>query len=329
MKPSGWVALALALALPAPGRADILVGTGPAPGGAAVTAAGFHHRSHHFSFNLTRVTVFPSFAGGLFPGPPAYSPAYAGFVPWGGWFNPWAGYPFVNTAGLYGTLGAPTVIVPALPIEGIDLAPVPQLPPVIVPPMPPERPLPGNVAGRFRPVEPIDRERARQPVRPELPPPAPQNPLAEQASLTKEGRQAFARGEYGRAAELFRRAIAVAPKLADAYFLLAQAQLAAGKYHDAVANIHRGLDLQPDWPAEGPPLRDLYAGRPAELAEHLRDLEESAADRPDDPALTFLRAYVRWFDGRRDEARALFRQVRDRVARPDVIDRFLGAAPGA
>jgi hypothetical protein len=49
-----------------------------------------------------------------------------------------------------------------------------------------------------------------------------------------------------------------------------------------------------------------------------------AAD-PADPALAFLRAYVVWFVGDRDSARALFRALRDRVSRPDVIDRFLAS----
>jgi thioredoxin-like negative regulator of GroEL len=146
--------------------------------------------------------------------------------------------------------------------------------------------------------------------------------------LVRAGRRAFAAGESGRAAEIFRLAIATAPEIGSAYFLLAQAQLALGKYHDAVASIHQGLAKQPDWPTAGPPLSELYAGDAGALAEHERQLDEAAAARPDDPALDFLRAYVRWFDGRRDEARALFRQVRERVTRQEAVDRFL-QPPGA
>src|SRR5205823_14535071 len=97
--------------------------------------------------------------------------------------------------------------------------------------------MPGDWAGRFRPVGPADRARARQPVGPEVPPPprpAAPDPKSEHAALVQDGRQAFAAGEYGRAAELFRQAIAAHPEPADADFLLAQAFLALGKYPDAV-----------------------------------------------------------------------------------------------
>ena len=133
----------------------------------------------------------------------------------------------------------------------------------------------------------------------------------------------------GRQGRCFRRAIDAAPEAAHPYFLLAQTCIALGKYAEAVAAIHQGMDRQPDWPTVGPPLLDLYQGQGATLSDHLRDLDAATAERPGDPTLLFLQAYVRWFDGRRTEARALFRRVRDRVTRPEVIDRFLGAEPGA
>src|SRR5439155_20322922 len=98
-----------------------------------------------------------------------------------------------------------------------------------------------------------------------------------------------------------------------------------GKYPDAGAARVRGAANQADGPAAGPALRDLCDRRPERLAEHRRDLEEAAAAAPADPALAFLRAYVRWFDAQRDDARMLFRQLRDRVSKPEVIDHFLGA----
>jgi tetratricopeptide (TPR) repeat protein len=182
------------------------------------------------------------------------------------------------------------------------------------------------MAGRFRPVGPNDRERAREPIRAELPAPRPaepQNPLARHDALLQSGRRAFASGEYGRAVELFKQAIERAPAIGASYFLLAQSQFALGKYLEAVASIHEGLLRQPDWPAFGQPLRELYAIDLEAFAEHQRRLNDAAAHRPDDTALEFLRAYVHWFDGRRDEARLLFQQLRDRVTRPAAIDRFL------
>jgi tetratricopeptide (TPR) repeat protein len=155
------------------------------------------------------------------------------------------------------------------------------------------------------------------------------DPRDEESTLVRKGRDAFAAGAYGRAAELFQRVIALAPVSPESYFLLAQAQLALGKYSDAVAAVHKGLYRQPDWPAVGLPLGELYGGDRALLTDHLRELSDAAADRPEDAGLQFLKAYCLWFDGRRAEALDLFRRVRDRVARPEVIDRFLRAAPGA
>lgn len=242
-----------------------------------------------------QVVVVPSFSGGLYGGPPVVG--YPVPLAWGG-------YP------AYGFAGLSPIVMPPVVIGG-----QPPAGPAVNAPPGRGTAMPGQVAGRFRPVSRADRERARRPVRPEPPPPVPPDPKSEHDALVLDGRRAFAAGEYGRAAELFRRA--------DTDFLLAQALLALGKYPDAVAAIHRGMARQPNWPLSGPALRDLYGLHPDRLSEHRRQLDEAAAADPADAALAFLRAYVRWFDGQRDEARDLFRTLRDRVARPEVIDRFL------
>jgi Tetratricopeptide repeat len=325
MKRSGWVVVALWSVLPVTARAQGLLG--PPIGRPVGPHAAFHHHSPPFALNAPRVTVFRSLAGGYLAGYP-FSPAYAGFVPWGA-------SPFDGGLGLYGLtpLWMPSVVV-APPINGLDENPVPPA----AAPVPRGRGglMPGSKAGRFRPVGPQDRERAKlpvgvepaPPVRPAAPP-LPPDPRDEQADLLRFGRQAFATGAYGRAADLFRRAVAAVPESASPYFLLAQAQIALGKYAEAVAAIHQGMDRLPDWPTIGTPLLALYEGNGAAFSDHLRELDAAAAERPADPTLLFLQAYVRWFDGRRAEARELFRRVRDRVTRPEVIDRFLRAEPGA
>jgi hypothetical protein len=70
-------------------------------------------------------------------------------------------------------------------------------------------------------------------------------------------------------------------------------------------------------------LRELYGGHPDRLAEHRRALEDAAAADQSNVALAFLQAYIRWFDGDRIEAREQFRKLRDRITRPEAIDRFL------
>jgi hypothetical protein len=207
---------------------------------------------------------------------------------------------------------SPPVVVPT-PIESIEIPPPAAAPPIR-----------GQPAGRFRPVGPGDRERARMapPNAPNPKPPA-ENPLVAQARMVREGRAAFANGEYGRAADWFQRSVAVAPQVAEGHFLLAQAWVALGKYADAAIEIHRGVLLDRTWHKTGPPIRDLYGPRQADFDRHRQLLEDAVADYPDVAALEFVLAYVDWFDGQRQAAQQAFDLLRHRVADSAVIDLFL------
>lgn len=207
----------------------------------------------------------------------------------------------------------PLIVAP--PVEPIELGPPP-----VDPRGGPQ--MGGQAAGRFRPVGPQDRDRARQPVAPPIQA-APELPAIESGRLVREGKQAFGDGEYGRATELFQRAARVTPNLAEPDLLLAQAQIALGKYAAAAAAIHRGVRRDPAWPANGPPMADLYGARKADFEDHRRRLDEIAAASPDDLAVQFVRAYFAWFDGRRDAARAALTALRGVVADQPTIDLFL------
>jgi thioredoxin-like negative regulator of GroEL len=74
----------------------------------------------------------------------------------------------------------------------------------------------------------------------------------------------------------------------------------------------------------GPPIRELYGPRQADFERHLQQLADAAAAFPDDAALQFVLAYMRWFDGQRVAAQQIFESLRTRVANPEVIDLFLG-----
>src|SRR5262249_5726433 len=137
------------------------------------------------------------------------------------------------------------------------------------PPPADERPLPGDPAGRFRPIPPGNRERAQMRAAPPRPadrpppefPPPPQpeaDPQAEHARLLRLGKDLFARGEYGWAAHRFRQAAALRPGDAEGQFLLAQALFAQGRYAEAVDAIHAGMRLRPDWPTARFRPIDLY-----------------------------------------------------------------------
>ncbi len=195
-------------------------------------------------------------------------------------------------------------------------------------------PLPGQNAGVFRPLDPDNRERARQPVAPEPPaqpaPPGPtEPPLAplEGATLTDRGRAAFQAGEYGRAADIFRRAAADDPADPRPPFFLVQALTALGKYTAAAEAARAAAERFPGWPALPYRPLDLYGPNAADYAAHLERLARTRAEHPGDPVLLFLSGHVLWFDGRKDEARPLFRRAAP--AFPAACERFLRAAPGS
>jgi len=224
-----------------------------------------------------------------------------------------------------------------------------------------EKPLPGREAGRFRPLEPDNRERARQPLKPEEPPDRPPpkepppkepppkepprqprlprpplpnpDPRAESARQVDLGKEAFARGEYGRAAERFRQAVDLAPDDPLPHFLLGRAHVALGNYRRAFDALQEGLALKPDWPLHPlPPLDrplDLYGDNVVEYAAHLAALEETLAANPGDALLLFLCGYELWFDGRKAEARELLERAAPALPDSGIVEQFLKALPGA
>jgi Flp pilus assembly protein TadD len=143
------------------------------------------------------------------------------------------------------------------------------------------------------------------------------------------GRTAFAEQQYGRAELHFRRAIAAVPAEPLAHFLLAQALVALGRYHQAVEAITAGLALRPDWPTVRFRPLALYGTHVADYSEHLATLEAALRRHPNDPVLLFLSGYVLWFDGRRDEAGPLLRRALRFGGPAADIDRFLRALPPA
>src|SRR5262245_870468 len=241
----------------------------------------------------------------------------------------------------------PPMVEPAIPFRFDTLADLDrqQLPPVV------DRAPPGEQVGGYRPVPPGNREQARQPARPEPqqeepkpkpqetnppapkpgqlpPPPMPDlDPKVESAHQLALGQEAFALGQYGRAAQRFRMAITLAPEQPLGHFLLGQALFALAKYDEAADAIFQGLRRQPDWPTMGfRPIR-LYEGSVADYPEHLRRLEAVLDQNPDDPVLLFLYAYQLWFDGRQEEALPLFQKAAPRLPDRQAAERFLQHRP--
>lgn len=137
------------------------------------------------------------------------------------------------------------------------------------------------------------------------------------------GKAAFLAARPGEAAEHFRRAIQAVPHRAEAYFLLAQAEVARGRYRDAVKALDDGLRQRPDWPAANFRPVELYGKQVADFVHDLSQLERAVQRSPDEPGLRFLLGYQWWFTGRRAEARSQFQRAAELAVDPKPIRLFL------
>ncbi len=165
------------------------------------------------------------------------------------------------------------------------------------------------------------------PPRPIPPPPVEPPPEAGDARLLRLGKTAFAGGQYGLAARRFRQATTLSTVNPEAFFLLAQAQFALGKYAQAVDAIRTGLRLRPDWPISAFHPVDLYSDNASDLLDQIARLREAVDRFPRDADALFLLGYEEWFVGRRDAALPLFRRALGCGADRDAVDAFLSATP--
>jgi Flp pilus assembly protein TadD len=148
------------------------------------------------------------------------------------------------------------------------------------------------------------------------------DPKKEAARLAKLGRDSFAAGDYGRAAEHFDRAATADPGDATLSFLRAQAKFAAGQFAEAVASIRRGLALDPKWPGRAFDPKELYGDKPEKFALHLLALKKALAENPNQATLEFLLGYELWFAGDKPGAEKLFRAAAKRLPAPGPIALF-------
>jgi tetratricopeptide (TPR) repeat protein len=128
--------------------------------------------------------------------------------------------------------------------------------------------------------------------------------------VVEAARKAFSDGQFGRAAELFGRAVEMTPNEPSAYWLLSQAYFALGKYHEAVQAIATGMALRADWSESRFVSRDLYWKHPEQFDEHLKTLRDAVGACPDDAGLLFLLGHELWFDGKHDEAKVLIQKAK-------------------
>jgi tetratricopeptide (TPR) repeat protein len=189
----------------------------------------------------------------------------------------------------------------------------------------------GQNAGPFRPRDADKPNAPPSPVIPELPPPGPAKPpeaerpvIPENATLLERGRAAFAAGEYGRAADIFRRAATADATDPQPLLFLIQSQIALGKYSVASETARSAVEHFPRWTELALRPIELYGAHADDYRSDLMRLDETLAAHPDDSVLLFLAGHALWFDGRKDEARALLRKAARTFP---IAERFLRAAP--
>jgi hypothetical protein len=130
------------------------------------------------------------------------------------------------------------------------------------------------------------------------------NPQGEYLRLLTAGKEAFGRGEYGRASERFGQAIDALPGEGPAWFLRSLAGVALGKFHEAARDLREGLKRLPEGLVAGFMPTDIYGQVAADYAEHRKLLEKAHERFAGDLDLTFLAAVQCWLAGDKVEARA-------------------------
>ncbi len=165
--------------------------------------------------------------------------------------------------------------------------------------------------------------------KPAVPPAAKQKDELEKRAdaqrLIRQGNEFFAEGHYLQAAKRYEQAAAAGPFEPMPYFHLAQAQLAQGKYAEAVLAIQRGMRIKPNWPEAPFQPKALYGERGGEYQQHLAHLADVVGKNMNDDSLLFLLGYQLWFDERRDEAMVLFQRAALLAFDTTFVDRFIKA----
>lgn len=119
----------------------------------------------------------------------------------------------------------------------------------------------------------------------------------------------FAEQKYVDANGRYRKAVSVAPQLADARFRQGFALTAIGRYEQAVAAIKRGLKINPNWARSGFDIKDLYGDDELAKDAYLDALATAAEDNPNDANLLFLLGVNLHFDKQFERAKVFFERA--------------------
>lgn len=171
---------------------------------------------------------------------------------------------------------------------------------------------------RFMGVNPVPRPAAPPVVahakpladaEPAAPPPSDSKARVKAWRLIDSGDDEFFQRRFAQALGHYRQAAAAARDLADAQFRQAFAQIAIGRYSEAVKAIERGLQLNPDWADSDFTLDDLYGDNKELKKSHLDALKNAVAAHPHDAELLFLLGVFLYFDGQKTASAPFFHRA--------------------
>ena len=119
----------------------------------------------------------------------------------------------------------------------------------------------------------------------------------------------FAEQKYVDANVRYRKAVSVAPQLADARFRQGFALSAIGRYEQAVAAMKCGLKINPNWARSGFDIKDLFGDDELAKDAYLDVLATAAKENPNDANRLFLLGVHLHFDGQAERAKVFFERA--------------------
>jgi tetratricopeptide (TPR) repeat protein len=144
------------------------------------------------------------------------------------------------------------------------------------------------------------------------------DPEAKKRQLLQTGNAYYEKGKYKEASLIYRRALQYDRRFAEAYYRLGLAEVAAGRYAEAMQALQRAADLEPGNPEVFERLSDLYLAfyqsdpkRMAQFLDEAQALTERAEAYRVEPRRTRrVRGFVEIGRGHLDRAIELLREAR-------------------
>ncbi|HEU0122697.1 MAG TPA: tetratricopeptide repeat protein [Bryobacteraceae bacterium] len=143
------------------------------------------------------------------------------------------------------------------------------------------------------------------------------SPEAKKKRALEGGNKYFEKGQYKQARLMYLNAIKVDPRFGEAYYQLALTNMQLGSFGEAVGNLQRTVELQPENLDAHSKLADIYlnayAANPAKYKNILSDIRDLSLKLEKRGKGSFedlrLRGFLALADGKSEEGLALFKEA--------------------